>query len=132
MVDPIECVHCGKTINIEYSACEDCCIIFKTIDGTPTDDSIVEVQNDFIDSIDSLIDMVIGCGKEILSEEDLSNLLDDLGGDVEVKEVRLTKGDSMSDYIHRCLKCNAISYEVSPGNYLCPECDFRWEIMKRV
>jgi DNA-directed RNA polymerase subunit RPC12/RpoP len=33
----------------------------------------------------------------------------------------------MSDYIHRCLMCNTISYEKEKDSWCCPECGFQWE-----
>lgn len=36
-------------------------------------------------------------------------------------------GNSMDDAIHRCLKCNAIAFEVDEDSYHCPKCHFEWE-----
>ena len=35
----------------------------------------------------------------------------------------------MSDYIHRCLMCNTISYEKEKDLWCCPECGFQWEVI---
>ena len=35
---------------------------------------------------------------------------------------------SMVDYIHKCLMCNAISYEKEENVWCCPTCDFEWEV----
>ena len=42
--------------------------------------------------------------------------------DVDVKPL-------MSDYIHRCLMCNTISYEKEKDLWCCPECGFQWEVI---
>lgn len=36
----------------------------------------------------------------------------------------------MSDYIHKCLKCDNISYYLEKGVYVCSVCGFVWEIKK--
>ena len=34
----------------------------------------------------------------------------------------------MSDYIHKCLMCNAMSYEKKENLWCCHECGFEWEV----
>ena len=36
---------------------------------------------------------------------------------------------TMQDLVHRCLRCETISYEVKPRHYHCPDCGFEWEVL---
>ena len=36
---------------------------------------------------------------------------------------------TMSDLVHKCVSCQAVAYETSPGYYQCSECDFSWEVV---
>jgi hypothetical protein len=36
--------------------------------------------------------------------------------------------ETMSDYVHRCLKCNCVSIEIEKHVYKCLTCEFEWEI----
>ena len=37
---------------------------------------------------------------------------------------------SMQDILHKCIRCNATSFEVGPNFYRCPDCGFEWEILQ--
>ena len=36
----------------------------------------------------------------------------------------------MTDYVHKCLKCNSVAHETEPDLYVCDECGFEWEITR--
>lgn len=36
---------------------------------------------------------------------------------------------SMSSYIHKCMHCNSMSYEIEEGKYMCGKCGFIWEVI---
>ena len=38
----------------------------------------------------------------------------------------------MTDYIHKCLMCNALSYERKKDLWCCPECKFEWGVISCV
>lgn len=99
------CLTCGDETVVEYNACKYCGVVWKTANGAPMD-SLKTKIGDFSDMF-----------KDNESFEDFFNLV---GQNKEVS--------SMNQCIHRCLMCNAVSYEVEDGLYECPECNFEWEV----
>lgn len=51
---------------------------------------------------------------------------DDLDLDVEINKSE-NNNSLMSDYMPKCLMCNASSYEKEKNLWHCPECSFEWE-----
>jgi hypothetical protein len=48
----------------------------------------------------------------------------------DIKLTELYSGDPvMSDYVHRCLRCNEYGFEIAPGEFECASCGFSWEVM---
>lgn len=41
---------------------------------------------------------------------------------------QLDSNQLMSDYIHKCIKCNSLSFEFMPGKFRCSKCEFEWEV----
>ena len=37
--------------------------------------------------------------------------------------------NSMQEIIHRCLRCNTVSFEIGTKLYHCPDCSFEWEVI---
>jgi acetyl-CoA carboxylase beta subunit len=37
--------------------------------------------------------------------------------------------NTMQEIIHKCLRCDTISYEIQPQLYHCPDCGFEWEVI---
>jgi len=35
----------------------------------------------------------------------------------------------MGDYVHHCLKCDGLSFEIEENLYRCSECGFEWEVI---
>jgi len=61
-----------------------------------------------------------------------SNLFDHLDMDIEnLKRTQVASKDykTMSDFIHKCLRCNAIAFQVSENCFRCAKCDFEWEVV---
>jgi ribosomal protein L37E len=36
---------------------------------------------------------------------------------------------TMQEVIHKCLRCNAIAYEIQSQSYYCSHCGFEWEVI---
>lgn len=39
---------------------------------------------------------------------------------------------SMSDVVHKCIRCETRSFEKEKGLWHCPECGFEWEVIPSV
>lgn len=91
------CEHCDKTNFINYYRCEDCQETWKVVD--------------------------LGVAEQVNLEQS-SNLFEEDGSSCfgELHTIPLMMG-----YIHKCLMCNAISYEKEENVWHCPECGFEWE-----
>lgn len=104
-VERFPCLHCGEKVVIEYHMCSNCGIVWRTVDGAVDSGSIV--TPDMRKTFDAEgLDDILGTLQEIHSEE-----------------------HSMEELLHRCLQCNAISFEVKKGEYECVECGFMWEVV---
>lgn len=102
------CTHCGEKVIMEYYMCENCGLVWRTVDGAVDQGSL-------------------------FTEEDRCDFEVD-GMEKALNELVVNRKDtpSMSECISRCLKCNVISYEVKEGEFECsdPNCGFRWEVIK--
>ena len=36
---------------------------------------------------------------------------------------------TMEEVIFRCIRCNHTVFKISKDSFVCPECDFKWEII---
>ena len=106
--EEFECPHCGDVIVLDYYHCTECGTMWKSQDDVPLfgvnleDPSIPEDLLDLFDKIE----------EELLKMEEAE------------------EGGSMNAFVHRCISCNTIAYEVAEDTYRCPECDFEWEVVK--
>lgn len=101
--ESIKCSHCNEEIVICVFICRDCGIMWRDIDGAV--DDIISTQSPLKNvSVEKMIET-------ILSEQ--------------CDYVPLT----MNECIHRCIKCNSISYETSETTFRCPVCGFEWEVI---
>ena len=106
------CEHCNRSNYIDYYKCKNCGETWKVADSAL---GIVEGIN-------------LGKSFNVFKETD-----DDSFGEVHVDE---DDHDGvvvlMSDYMHRCLMCNAISYEKNENTLCCSKCGFEWEVLSCV
>lgn len=105
-VEEIECCSCGDLITIEYYHCTSCNTIWKS-------------QNDEVI-------FSVGLDKPPFPEE-VIDLFDKIEEEIDKTD---READSMSAFVHRCISCNTICFEVADGTYRCPECGFEWEVVK--
>ena len=100
----IPCNHCGERVEITYYICPVCNVVWREIGGSVDMDYIFDpAEHNFNANVDSMLDFIVG----------------GLGGE----------GRTMDECVIRCLKCNAISFEIGDGLYKCSECGFEWEII---
>lgn len=110
------CGCCDAVNVIVYEICISCGFLVKTYNGEPMVDGSLQ-------------------GSFILSEEDMPEIgLDDFFEEM-TKHVRdkVSKNpSSMTDMIHKCLRCHKFAYECSEGKYKCsdPDCGFSWEVIE--
>lgn len=110
LIEAIPCQHCGGEVKIEYNVCKGCGLAWKTVDGKPLSDTTffdVGLEEIFADD-------------EIFKEFDMVLKKDSLN----------PPSNNMTDYIHRCLKCNTICFESAEHRWECPSCGFTWEVIK--
>jgi len=102
------CDHCDGKNLIEYNSCSKCRISWKSVNGRVIENSIFSEED--------LLEVFNGGLEDIFNKISKQLFVDD---------------SSMSGMIHRCLKCNAISYEVRNGKYRCSNsnCGFEWEVV---
>lgn len=109
----IPCSHCDETTELVYSACPDCNIVWKSVNGVAIHNSLESARE-----IDEFFDAH--------TDPEMHDFLNDA-----FKDFMEITGNSrtMNELIHRCLRCETISYEVRPRFYHCPECNFEWEVL---
>jgi len=50
--------------------------------------------------------------------------------DIDIVEVTSATSECMSDYLHKCLRCNQYAFEVKENSFKCMKCGFSWEVYK--
>lgn len=102
----IPCPHCRDDIVIEYLSCP-CRYSWREINGIFLDGGRIEV-----DGLEGLIQGIT----EFIEAYDL-------------EDSEYTPS-SMTEMIHRCLKCGSLSMKIhtNPDVYKCTACDFEWEV----
>lgn len=105
-VEHIPCSHCEEVIEVSYNVCQDCGLVWKTVDG-------------------ELLDGVI------FAEPELGGMIDESYTAIRdiIRNSEPEAPGTMNEVIHKCLRCGTLSYEVEPQLYHCPDCGFEWEIL---
>ena len=101
--ETIPCAHCDEINNISYHACQSCGLIWKSIGG-------------------KILEGVM------FTEPDLGQLLNESMDKIS-SFMESSSKNSMQEVIHKCLRCNTISFEIGPKLYHCPDCGFEWEVI---
>jgi len=102
-VETIPCLYCDKDNEVTYNLCKKCGLVWKSLGDKVLDGAILpdpEVGQIIGDVLDRL---------EIMKETEPKN--------------------SMKEFIHKCLRCGTMSFEISPKLYHCPDCGFEWEVI---
>lgn len=107
-IESYPCSHCGQDLVMEYYMCGSCSLVWRTIDGV-IDQSSLFTEEDRYDF--EAAGMEEALNELVCNENDIR---------------------SMDECINRCLKCNALSYEVKRGSFECsdPACGFKWEVVE--
>lgn len=124
--EKIPCSHCNEVTEVIYEACAHCYIMWKSVDGEVIDNSF---------DVDQELDKVLSDGAMVID----GNLFDEFPTDEEFEDLlrsinfmdtdSVKSVKSMRDMVHRCLRCDTVSYEIKPRLYHCPDCGFEWEVL---
>jgi len=117
--DPITCDKCDHNLIISYCACHICGYTWRLNNGVFMDGNLIngEGVNQMLDELESLI-------KDEFGDDD----------DVEVKTYlgnvkRNNNSRTMSDMIHKCIKCGEMAYPTNNHGFKCSSCGFEWEML---
>jgi len=102
-VDEIPC-SCGEIIRVKYISCT-CGYSYRMAGDLFLDGNKINIEE-----VSSLLE-------DITQFFDEHNLF-------EPKDI----GKPMESLIHKCLKCEELAVELTPGKYECTVCGFSWEI----
>ena len=124
------CCDCKKENVIEYNICPDCGWMWRSINGVPSDDSQMHAQDlgDFAGLMFSEDNNGMFTHEDLTEEEQaiMENINEHL-----TKVDKMASGEaSMSDYVHKCIKCESTAIDVNDGVYICRDCDFEWEVVR--
>lgn len=118
------CDHCSGVNLIEYNICPECGWMWRSINGQPTEDSQMHIQD-----MGEFAGLMAGETPSEMTEEEaaiMENITEHLG-----RIDKIDRGEaSMVDYIHKCLQCESTAVDVNDGQYKCTDCGFEWEIVK--
>ena len=117
--ETFEC-KCGEKLVFNYNLCPDCGLSWRSVNGEPTDDSAVYF-NDLMSFASDL--------SPDISEEEME-LLKNMEKEIDKIDKVITGEATMTDYVHKCLKCNSVAHEISPDRYVCDICGFEWGITR--
>jgi len=106
------CAHCDESNVVVYNFCKSCGATFKSVNDTLisgatfTNEDILKMTGLTADDIEQYM---VPTGQVIknMAEKHSSR--------------------TMREVVHKCLRCESISFETQPGTYCCPECNFEWE-----
>lgn len=129
LTEPVECASCSEITYIDYCRCPDCNSVFRVVGGNVDEDSVMDAPSDFLESLDDIISLAFGDTDQEITEEDLKEIVSEMQNKALFTEVRLTEQNSMSELIHKCLKCNEPAFAVGRNLYRCSDCGFEWEVV---
>ena len=108
------CAHCDESNVVVYNFCRSCAATFKTVNDTIisgatfTNEDIMKMTG--------------------LTAEDIEQYMEPAGKFMKGLTSRPDER-TMSEVVHKCLRCEHVAFETGPGSYCCPACDFVWETL---
>lgn len=122
MNESFPCSHCDGYVFVEYCICKDCGTLWRAINGE-VDAANIITPDDFINMLNPPPAMDL---KDLdMSDKVFMNRIEE----ELAKYDRRDNAQSMSDLIHRCVKCSAVAHETKPGYFECDDCGFSWEVI---
>ena len=120
------CSHCGGDLVVEYCMCIDCGTIWRAIDGAISTESVVNADD--LMNILTPFNQFMNVQQGELSPED-QKMLDNIEKELNKHATEDGQATTMSDMLHKCLKCESVVHEAKPGYFECDECGFSWEVV---
>jgi hypothetical protein len=115
MKEEFDCCECNKKNVVTYHICTNCRHLWREINGTVVDNSVVGM-NDLLATFEP--------------SSETKKMFDNLSADIE-KIQRVQSGEArMSDFVHRCLRCNELALPCKDNTFKCTSCSFEWEVLK--
>lgn len=114
LTEKIPCTCCNNYTDLCYYSCESCGNIWRVVDGKPLEEGFMSHSMEEVRELN-------------LSETTLEELQKAI--EAAEKEAEEIPVNTMSDMLHRCLRCENIAYEVSNRCFKCPKCGFEWEVI---
>jgi len=126
--DKAICNDCGKEITISSNACRGCSFTWRDNNGRFMDGNVIDEES--IGEVLGGLDAIIKNQQSLLDDVDVPPEM--LENEIEavfesVADERTKK--SMSNMIHKCIKCGELAVPIDEFNYKCPFCGFEWEIL---
>ena len=118
------CAHCEEDNLIEFNLCPDCGWMWRSVNGIPTDDSMVHA-----DEFGEFANLLMGGLPPEMTDDDAA-MIDNINEHM-IRIDKIDNGEaSMADYMHKCIQCESTAVDVNNGQYKCIDCGFEWEIVK--
>jgi hypothetical protein len=117
VVEIINCPCCNETIECSINMCVNCGLLWKSINDEVTENSIFRLPDNLLSDSGLIKSCMMDLG--ILPE---GYELDEQGAPTKINR-------NMSDFIHKCIKCNGICYEERENVYKCLDCGFELEVV---
>jgi hypothetical protein len=109
----LPCFECDCINIITYNICPQCKCVWRAANGVVINGSVADLG-----------EMVSG----IADSAEQLEFFEDLKADLH-KHVRVKSGEAMmSDFVHRCLKCDSLAFPLTDHSYQCSSCGFEWEV----
>jgi hypothetical protein len=113
MEEAFPCCSCAELNVVTYHLCT-CGAMWRAVNDVITPESIA--------TFDDVL-------KPFVEDSDESRVFTSIIEDFQ-KKTRILAGEAqMTDYIHRCIKCNSVAHETSPNSYKCLTCHTEWEVV---
>ena len=117
--ESFEC-ECGNVNVIGIKMCGTCNLVWRTYNNQVLESSEIHFD-DFLSNAESVPSIITSDESDVLKNMEKELL--------KVDRVRRGEAESMSDYIHNCLRCGSVAHEEKDGMYKCGECNFEWEVV---
>lgn len=108
-IEKVPCTKCGELTELMYNVCRECGAVWKSVDGKVIDCTFAEL------------------GEATTIIENMFDIFKD--GITDISVYKYNNQGTMSEVVHRCLRCDTVSYEILPNLFHCPECCFEWELL---
>lgn len=120
MEETILCKDCDCKNKMAYHMCPNCKCMWRSLNGEVMDHSVADLGE--------MMQEAMGDVDVIPLPDDPSSFFEGVKEDL-LKYARVIGGEAaMSDFVHKCLRCNSIAFPSSDSAFRCDSCGFEWEV----